>query len=448
VSELYNYKVFLRFIGKTCSFSPERRRFTGAKKGEKTLFGKAPMKLTKTTLKGLKAPDPSGRPKLHFDDDLKGFAVLCSGKTAVRSYVVQRDLPGGKSRRITIGAVNELTIDQARAEAATTLHQLRLGVDPKAERRAKAGQDITLRAAFEEFLAKRELRPKTRSNYVESLKHLESWFDRPLRTIDRDAVESRHKAVATEIAARRKGSTGTISANCAMRVLRLIWNDAAERHALPGKNPVMLKRQWFAEPRREGHVSAKDLAKFWAGVQGLSNDVARDYLTLLLFTGLRRGESSRLRWIDIDFVEKTIRVPAASTKAGRTLALPMSDVVHAMLVTRRSLGRTEYVFPSVGRTGHIAEPKFPLAAVARTTGVRVSAHDLRRSFITVAESTDMSVLALKAIVNHALPKDDVTSGYVMLTPDRLAAPVQKIADKLKVLCGIVPPAGENIMKFS
>ena len=217
-----------------------------------------------------------------------------------------------------------------------------------------------------------------------------------------------------------------------MRVLRLIWNDAADRHALPGKNPVALKRQWFAEPRREGHVGDKDLAQFFAGVQGLPNTVARDYLTLLLFTGLRRGEAARLTWDDIDLVEKTIRVPAASTKAGRTLALPMSDVVHDMLVARRAIGRTEYVFPSIGRSGYISEPKFPLAAVAKATGVRVSPHDLRRSFITVAKSTDMSVLALKAIVNHALPKGDVTAGYVQLTPERLRAPVQKIADRLKV----------------
>ena len=238
------------------------------------------MKLTKTTLKGLRAPDPSGKPKLHFDDDLKGFAVLCSGKTAVRSYIVQKDLPGGKTRRITIGAVNEIDLDQARAEAADTLHALRQGIDLKAERKAKAGQNVTLRTAFEAFLASRpNLRAKSRSNYVESLKYLDCWLDLPLRTVDREAVETRHRAIAKDVAA-RKGTSGAGTANGAMRTLRVIWNFAADRYALAGKNPVMLTKQWLPEPRRESYVAEKDLARFYAGVQRLPNAVARDYLAV------------------------------------------------------------------------------------------------------------------------------------------------------------------------
>ncbi len=404
------------------------------------------MKLTKTTLRGLKAPDPSGKPKLHFDDDLKGFAVLCSGKTVVRSYVVQRDLPDGKTRRITIGSVAEIDLDQARAEAAETLHQLRLGVDPKIERKALAGQDITLRAAFAAFLASRpNLREKSRSNYTKSLKYFEHWIDKPLRTIDREAVETRHRVIAKDVAA-RKGTSGAGTANGAMRTFRVIWNFAADRYALPGKNPVMLTKQWLPEPRRESYVAEKDLARFYAGIQGLPNAVAKDYLTLLLFTGLRRSEAARLRWDDVDLVAKTITIPASSTKSGRSLILPMSDVVHGLLVARRAIGRTEYVFPSKGRTGHIAEPKFPLRLVAAATGIRVSVHDLRRGYITIAESLDVGGYTLKMLVNHSIARD-ITGGYIMPSPERLRAPVQKIADRLKVLCGILSMEGESIARL-
>ena len=418
------------------------------KKGPKNLISrKVKMKLTKTTLKGLRAPDPSGKPKLHFDDDLKGFAVLCSGKTAVRSYIVQKDLPGGKTRRITIGAVNEIDLDQARAEAADTLHALRQGIDLKAERKAKAGQNVTLRTAFEAFLASRpNLRAKSRSNYVESLKYLDCWLDLPLRTVDREAVETRHRAIAKDVAA-RKGTSGAGTANGAMRTLRVIWNFAADRYALAGKNPVMLTKQWLPEPRRESYVAEKDLARFYAGVQRLPNAVAKDYLAVLLFTGLRRSEAARLRWDDVDLVAKTITIPASSTKSGRSLILPMSDVVHGLLGARRALGRTEFVFPSKGRTGHLAEPKFPLAAVAAATGIRVSVHDLRRTYITIAESLDVGGYTLKMLVNHSIARD-ITGGYIMPSPERLRAPVQKIADKLKILCGIELLAGENIVRIS
>ena len=72
------------------------------------------LKLTKNTIDRLNAPDPSGKPRLHWDTDLKGFGVLVSGKTNARTYIVQRDV-NGKSRRVTIGATNVFSLDDARS---------------------------------------------------------------------------------------------------------------------------------------------------------------------------------------------------------------------------------------------------------------------------------------------------------------------------------------------
>ena len=67
--------------------------------------------------------------------------------------------------------------------------------------------------------------------------------------------------------------------------------------------------------------------------------------------------------------------------------------------------------------------------------VAEGAHDLRRTFITVAESSDISPIALKALVNHSLGKD-VTSGYVVMTVDRLREPAQKVCDRMAELCQV------------
>jgi len=45
--------------------------------------------------------------------------------------VVQRDLPGGKTRRVNVGACNELTLAKAKDRAADLIHELRQGNDPK-----------------------------------------------------------------------------------------------------------------------------------------------------------------------------------------------------------------------------------------------------------------------------------------------------------------------------
>ena len=98
---------------------------------------------------------------------------------------------------------------------------------------------------------------------------------------------------------------------------------------------------------------------------------------------------------------------------------------------------------TVGASGHIAEPKFPLNQVALATGIKVSAHDLRRTYITEAESCDISPLALKALVNHSLG-GGVTEQYIQMTPERLREPAQRVCDKLKMLCGVTGVTGENI----
>ena len=51
--------------------------------------------------------------------------MLCSGVSKSKSFIVQRKLPGGKTRRVTIEACNAIDLDKARAEAEDMLHAIR-----------------------------------------------------------------------------------------------------------------------------------------------------------------------------------------------------------------------------------------------------------------------------------------------------------------------------------
>lgn len=114
----------------------------------------------------------------------------------------------------------------------------------------------------------------------------------------------------------------------------------------------------------------------------------------------------------------------------------MSDFVYDLLLQRKKHS-DEFVFPANSKSGHIAEPNYPLGVlVAAATGIVVSAHDLRRDFVTAAENTDMSAYALKALVDHILPESDVTAGYVNMTVARLREPMQRVCDQLKAWCHI------------
>jgi integrase len=403
------------------------------------------IKLTEKSVTRLKAPDPSGKQVLHWDAHLRGFAVLCSGVTNAKTYVVQRAV-NGVTRRVTVAATNVLSLSEARHRAEIVLGQFASGIDPKAARRAA----ITLGETLESYLvSQKPLRQRSRIEYRECVeRHLSRWIDLPLHQITADMVTSRHAGIQKEIEARGvKGQNGHATANSAMRAFRVLYNFAAESTPNLPPNPVKrLKRRWFNVPRRERMVGFDELPSFYAAVSALPNPIQRDYILLLLFTGLRRREAAGLRWDDVDFKAKVIRIPAISTKANRKLDLPMSDFVHDLLVARRSIGNAKWVFPANGKSGHIEEPKFPFQLIAKATGIEVSAHDMRRTFITVAESTEMSMLALKALVNHAIGKD-VTAGYVQMTVERLRGPAQKVCDEVKRLCCIAPVSGANVAEL-
>ncbi len=397
------------------------------------------VKLTETAIRKIKAPDPSGRQRLRWDTELTGFGVLVSGKTNAKTYVVQREV-NGRSRRVTVAPVNVLSLEEARQRARGVLAGMYEGVDPRAKRQADRANATTLRQALATYLAARkELRPRTRSDYSKFVeRYLEAWLDKPLREITPDMVEARHEAIKQEIEDRKTSAMakGNSAANLTMRVLRLIWNHAAERMPLPDNHVRRLRRAWYPEQRRETIVKASDLLTFYQAVAALPNTVQRDYILCVLFTGLRLSEAAALRWDEIDLTERIIRVPASRTKAGRKLDLPMSDFLHDLFVARRAIGGMgPWVFPANSNSGHISEPKFALRKVENETGIKATVHDLRRTYITGAESCDIPVYALKALVNHTMGSD-VTAGYIIANAERLREPQQKVTDKLKAHIGL------------
>jgi integrase len=397
-----------------------------------------PLKLTKAAVDRIKAPDPSGKQVIHWDAELRGFGVLASGTTTAKSYIAQRRLPDGRTRRVTVGAIGEFEkVEEARRKAGALLAGLREGCDPRAERRLAATRDRTLRDWVDVYLAVRKgLRPRSIEEYKGSvMRHLEAWLDRPLRGLTPDMVEERHAAIGK--------AAGPAAANSAMRTLRAVWNFAQDRDGMLPANPVRrLKRAWFSTPARTGMVGGDQLTAFFSAVDALPNRVTGDYLKFVLFTGFRRREAAGLRWSEVDFATRTIRLPSSRTKAARKLDLPMTSFIRDLLVARRALGNDDgWVFGADSRSGHLEEPKFALDQVAKATGIKVSVHDLRRTLLTVAESADISPLALKMLVNHALG-GDVTSAYVQMTTERLREPAQRVCDQLKKLCGIEFPTTE------
>jgi integrase len=375
-----------------------------------------------------------GTQLLAWDTELKGFGVLVSGTSGTQSYVVRGTINGRQIRKVVCDA--GIGLKRARELAKDMLAGFVKGVDP----RTKTAGNVTLGGTLEAYLKKRsDLRPHSVKTYrLIFSTHFKDWIDRPAGGITRDMVERRFKDIAEEVAARNaalgKQGDGKSSANNSMRVLRAVLGAFEDR-----PNPVKLKMN--KERRRTRILNDADMAEFWRAIWSLENEVARDYLICLLFTGCRRGELTSLKWENVDFKNATVTFEAADTKSDEPLKLPMTDVVRDALVRRRAVGTGKYVFIGRSKGGLLTAPQRFLEKIEEETGIKVACHDFRRTFITACEMVEVSPHAQRLLVNHAVPKDDVHGGYIQYPAEKLRVVSQRVADHIKGLCGVAEPAG-------
>ncbi len=393
------------------------------------------VRISKTAVEN--APLPERGQSFLRDVDLKGFAVrlLPSG---LRSYVVEKRIDG-RIRRMTLGRHGELTPVQARKLAQAKLGQIAMGIDPVAERKKQLLQATTLAACFDDFKkARKHLSAKTLYDYDRVLRvALPDWRRQPISRITPHMVVTRFQRISED--------RGADYANLTFRCLRALLNfglaqydDGTGFPILPN-NPVTVltrTRAWHRASRRQTVIKLHDLKAWYSAAEALRDpqdatsfgDTMADYLLVLISTGLRRGEAARLRWSDVDLEDRTLHL--RKTKNGEAVTLPLAIQVWQRLKARSEIITSTWVFPGRDPRKLLHEPKKAVNRVIEASGVHFSLHDLRRTFITVAESLDIPPYAIKRLVNHKM-SNDVTAGYIVSDVERLRRPVQKIGDFLE-----------------
>ena len=390
------------------------------------------MRINKTFVDKVIPPIPKENQKnaqaFYRDSAIPGFGLRVTSGGA-KSFIVEKRI-NGKVKRMTLGRYGNLTVEQARKEAQKVLGKVASGGDPIAEKKELQVKSATLIDVFEDyFTTRKDLKESTIKDYRRHLNgSFKDWQNKPVIEISKDMVEIRHQELGKRSPAR---------ANGAMRVLRAVFNHAiakfedAKGRPIISFNPVdriSQNRAWYKVERRQTIIKAHQLYSWYQATLSLQAETTRDYLHLLLFTGLRRSEASRMKWDDIDFQDKTLVIP--ETKNHQPHTLPLSDFLESLLKRRYEARESPYVFPSESEEGYLKEPKFAVKKVAEESGVPFTLHDLRRTFVTIAESLDIPAYALKKLLNHKDP-NDVTAGYIISDVDRLRRPMQKITDFIK-----------------
>lgn len=387
------------------------------------------MRITKSFVDKVELPQvpPNAKQAQAFyrDSIIPGFGLRVTNSGA-KSFIIEKRI-AGKVKRITLGRYGNLTVDQAKKEAMKLLGDVATGKDPIADKKHARLEATSLEDTFKDYLlTRKDLRPGTVKDYSRSVQWaFADWLSKPITAITKDMVENRH---------RKLGQRSQARANNAMRVLRALINHARSKYEDSKGNPVILinpvdrlsqNRAWYKVERRQTLLKPHQLKPWYDATLQLNQETTRDFLHVLLFTGLRRSEASRLEWSEVDFDDKSLTILETKNKCIHTL--PLSKTLEEILHRRSEERESPYVFPSPTSRGYLLEPRTAVSRVSANSGITFTLHDLRRTFITIAESLDIPAYALKRLMNHKDP-NDVTAGYIVSDINRLRKPMQQIAD--------------------
>jgi integrase len=394
------------------------------------------LKLTKSGVEKLpyylpSPQQPKKNQELFWDTELVGFGLRVTGTS--KTYIVEKRV-NRRTVRARIGRHNQIPTDKARKMAQKLIYEMTDGKDVNARKKAIQGESVTLQQAYDQFLEKRDLKERTIWDYQRAMDiSFKSWKRKRIIDVTREMVSRHYTKLGNQI--------GKAQANQSMRFLRSLINFAAGQYEngdgkpLIKDNPVSIITQtktWYRVERRQTIIKNHDLASWFDAVDSLNGDLVKDYLKVLLFTGLRRQEAMKLRWDQVNLKAKTLTV--IDTKNRNPLTLPFGTFILKLLKDRKSKATdSPFVFPGSGKTGHLVESKYQTAQVTKGSGIKFCLHDLRRVFINTAESLDISSYAVKQLVNHST-NGDVTAGYMVSDPERLRKPMERIEAHLLRLC--------------
>ena len=385
----------------------------------------------------------------YRDDDVPGFAVRVTPRS--KSFVLEKRVDG-VNRRITIGKCSELSLESARSQACIMLGDIAKGNDPKSGKRINTLNDITLREVFQKFLEIKPIRKDTKRNYHFAInRHFNDWLDLPITSITKDMVEQRHHDLT--ISPNRLGTSGHGRANNALKKLSTLINFASDRFGtsdepLIKENPVSRlsrNRSWHRIYPRQGIIPDHKLKQWYRAVNTLQHEVARDFMLFLLLTGMRFGETSKLKWSYVDFENQILVVPREITKSDREHRLPLSEFLVALLKRRYVYRRhSEWVFQSCRlKNKHLSGGVGIVKRVRAKSGIMFTFHDLRRTFLTMGEKLDVPPYALKRLVNHSV-SNDMTGRYLILDVERLRSHMSRITH---AFLDLIDVNGIDIMKW-
>ncbi|MEN9433914.1 MAG: hypothetical protein RLZZ422_1503 [Pseudomonadota bacterium] len=378
---------------------------------------------------------PTSKRVTYRDKTLQGFQLVIY-PSGVKSFYVYKRI-GKQPERVFIGNWPLMDVEEARRKAQEILGKIASGefVLPKQVVACPVPAPVM---SFGELFAKYlELHAKPRKKtWAEDERqyrvYLQHWAKRPIDGITKLEVTELHQTLGDK--------HGHYQANRVLALLKSMFEKARDWDLLLGSNPCSATEK-FEEVARERFLQSDELVRFFRALNDESNTTIRDYFLMLLFTGVRRTAVLKMRWDEINWLDKTWSIKPENAKSGKSQIVPLVSTAYELLQVRRQNVEGEWVFPARlgAKQGHLTEPKRGwdrLLKRAQLEDLRL--HDLRRSMGSWQAKKGYSLVTIGKTLHHSSPAS--TAVYARLDIETVREAMEDTIETMLKLSKIKSPS--------
>jgi len=349
-----------------------------------------------------------------------GSGLYLVVRNSATPYWMLRYSSNGKRKEITLGKYPDLSLADAKADAAIKKREVNLGSDPLIARKRIKEQSIKLvddlfADWFDNDIAKRLKHPNIPKRvYTKDVKPFIG--DMPLDQVNARDVRKIIQAISDD--------RPTI-ANDALMYLKQLFRHGIKLDLI-AHNPASaftVSDAGGVEKSRDRYLTLDEITKAFKIFKQHQAKFNRDnYLAcaLLVTLGVRKGELCCAKWEEFELDKALWHLPEGRSKTGAPITIPLPKQVLAWLneLTMRACG-SDYVFPArrASKNPHMGDDTLNRAISSmfgHEAGRKVqppnlmrnmkpfSPHDLRRTFRSLASSQGVAGHVAERCLNHKL----------------------------------------------
>lgn len=364
------------------------------------------VKLTKPIIDKATYEGRVGRRYVLWDSEIPGFGlrVYPSGK---KSFILSFR-SGGQKQLLTLGQYGVLSLQQARDMAKKNLGDVVQGKNPLQQRKEiKQGESMKdLCSDYLETHSKQHKKSWEKDQTLINLHILPFFKSIRVGNIKNSDIATLHSRIGKEF---------PYQANRVLSLLHTLFEHALKSGILPdmARNPAQgIER--YREQKRDRFVTSDEMPKLLDSIEKESNLYARTAILLYLLTGLRKTELLRVKWADIDWSRKEVKI--SDTKTGKPLYLPLSEQAIGILQNTPKLLANPYVLPGHKIGHHLVNINKPWGRIRKEAEIEdVRLHDLRRTVGSWLAESGASLALIGKVLNHTCPS--TTSIYARFSQD-------------------------------